>query len=124
MEEINRVSGIIVDCAIKVHTELGPGLLESIYRACLVDELISRGLNVKIEVPMPVYWNGRKLEAGYRADLLVNDLVIVEIKAVEGISPVHQAQLLTYLKLSGKRVGLLLNFHVALMRDGIRRFIV
>ena len=100
------------------------GLLESIYRACLVEELVSRGLTVKIEVPMPVYWNGRKLEAGYRADLLVNDLVIVELKAVSVLTPVDQAQVLTYLKLSGKRVGLLLNFHVALMKDGIKRFIL
>ena len=83
-----------MDCAVKVHNGLGPGLLESIYRACLVEELISRGLNVKIEVPMPVYWSGRKLEAGYRADLLVNDVVIVEIKAIEAITPVHQAQVL------------------------------
>jgi len=124
MEEINRVSGIIVDSAVKVHSELGPGLLESIYRACLVEELVSRGLSVKVEVPMPVYWNGRKLEAGYRADLLVNDLVIVELKAVSSLTPVDQAQVLTYLKLSGKRVGLLLNFHVALMKDGIKRFIL
>ena len=124
MEEINRISGIIVDCAVKVHKELGPGLLESIYRACLVEELVTRGLTVRIEVPMPVYYNGRKLEAGYRADLLVNDLVIVEIKANEAITPVHQAQVLTYLKLSGKRLGLLLNFHVALMKDGIRRYVL
>jgi len=123
VEEINRISGIIVDCAVKVHSQLGPALLESIYRACLVEELVSRGLAVKIEVPMPVYWNGRKLEAGYRADLLVNDLVIVELKAVSALTPVDQAQMLTYLKLSGKKLGLLLNFHVALMRDGIKRYI-
>jgi len=124
MEEISRVSGIVVDCAVRVHSELGPGLLESIYRACLVEELVSRGLSVKVEVPMPVYWNGRKLEARYRADLLVSDLVIVELKAVSALTPVDQAQVLTYLKLSGTKVGLLLNFHVALMNDGIKRFIL
>lgn len=123
VQEVNRITGIIVDSAIKVHTTLGPGLLESIYRACLAEELTSRGLSVRMEVPMPVYYNGRKLEAGYRADMLVNSLVIVEIKAIDAITPVHQAQVLTYLKLSGKRVGLLLNFHVAAMKDGIRRYI-
>ena len=105
MDETNRVSGIIVDCAIKVHSTLGPGLLESIYRACLADELVCRGLTVRMEVPMPVYYNGRKLEAGYRADMLVNDLVIVEIKAIESLTPVHQAQVLTYLKLSDRESG-------------------
>jgi GxxExxY protein len=118
------ISAIIVDCAVKVHKTLGPGLLESIYKSCLIEELVGRGLDVRTEVPMPVVYNGRKLEAGYRLDILVNNLVIVELKAVEAISPVHEAQVLTYLKLSDKRLALLLNFHVALMKDGIRRYIV
>ena len=124
MEEINRVSGIIVDCAVKVHTVLGPGLLESVYRACLIEELSERGLSVRTEVPVPIIYKAKKLQAGYRIDVLVNELVIIELKACEGISPVHEAQALTYLKLSGKRLALLLNFNVALMKDGIRRFIV
>jgi GxxExxY protein len=85
MEEINRVSGIIVDCAIKVHSALGPGLLESIHKTCLIEELVARGLDVRVEVPMPVVYNGRKLDAGYRVDILVNNLVIVEIKAKKGL---------------------------------------
>ena len=124
MEEINRISGIIVDCAVTVHKALGPGLLESIYKTCLVDELVSRGLEVRTEVPMPVIYKDRKLEGGYRIDILVNNLFIVEIKAKEAVTPVDEAQVLTYLKLSDKKVALLLNFHVALMRDGLRRFIV
>ena len=107
-----------------VHKALGPGSLESIYKTCLVDELVGRGLDVRTEVPMPVVYNGRKLEGGYRIDILVNNLVIIELKAKEGITPVDEAQVLTYLKLSDKRLALLLNFHVALMKEGIRRFIV
>ena len=124
MEEINRISGIVVDCAIKVHSELGPGLLESVYRACLVQELSDRGLSVRTEVAVPIIYKGKKLEAGYRIDVLVNELVVLELKACEGISPVHEAQALTYLKLSERRLALLLNFNVALMKEGIRRFIV
>lgn len=124
MQEVNRISGIIVDCAVKVHRTLGPGLLESVYKACLIDELLACGLEVRTEVPMPVVYNGRKLEAGYRIDILVNNLVILELKVVEAISPVHEAQVLTYLKLSDKRLALLLNFQVALMKDGIRRYVV
>ena len=124
MEEANRVSGLIVDCALTVHKKLGPGLLESVYKACLIDELVSRGLDVKVEVPMPVVYKERKLQAGYRLDVLVNNLVIVEIKAVEALAQIHEAQVLTYLKLSGHHLALLLNFNVPLMKEGIRRFIM
>ncbi len=124
MDEANRVSRIVVDAAVTVHKKLGPGLLESVYKACLIDELVSRGLDVKVEVPMPVIYNERKLPAGYRLDMLVNGVLIVEIKAVEALASIHEAQVLTYLKLSGHRLALLLNFNVPLMRDGIKRLIM
>jgi GxxExxY protein len=119
----NEVSGQVVNAAMKVHTALGPGLLESAYEACLVYELRTRGLWVETQVPLPIVYEGVRVEAGYRLDLLVEHLVIVELKAVEGISPVHIAQLLSYLKLSGKPIGLLINFHVAHLKDGIRRLV-
>jgi GxxExxY protein len=113
----------VVDSAIAVHIALGPGLLESTYEACLGFELQKRGLNVKSQVPLPVVYEGCKLEMGYRIDLLIDDCVVVEIKASEGIAPVHRAQLLSYLKLSGNRIGLLLNFNVVRMKDGIIRMV-
>jgi GxxExxY protein len=119
--EINQVSGAIINAAMKVHSALGPGLLESAYEACLIYELRKGGFNVKSQVPLPVLYDGVKIDAGYRIDLLVEDVVIVELKTVERIMPVHQAQLLSYLKLSGKRAGLLINFHVPHLRDGIKR---
>ena len=119
--EINQVSGAIINAAMKVHSALGPGLLESAYEACLIYELRKGGFNVKSQVPLPVLYDGVKIDAGYRIDLLVEDIVIVELKTVERIMPVHQAQLLSYLKLSGKRAGLLINFHVPHLRDGIKR---
>jgi GxxExxY protein len=115
------VSGIIVDSAIAVHRVLGPGLLESAYKACLAFELRKRGLDVASEVPLPVVYEGHKLEAGYRIDLLVASLVVVEVKAVDCVAPIHRAQLLSYLRLSGHSLGLLLNFNVLLMKDGIVR---
>jgi GxxExxY protein len=118
-----EVSGAVVDAAMRVHTALGPGLLESAYAACLTHELKKRGLKVLCEVPLPVVYDGIKLEAGYRIDMLVEDVVVVELKAVEAIAPIHQAQLLSYLKLSGKRVGLLINFHVLHLKDGIKRMV-
>jgi GxxExxY protein len=111
----------IIGGAIVVHKELGPGLLESAYEECLAVELVDRGLDVRRQVPVPVVFKGRPVECGYRLDMLVNDRVIVEIKAVERVVPVHEAQLLTYLRLAGKRVGLLMNFHCAYLRDGIVR---
>jgi GxxExxY protein len=120
---INQVSGIIVNAAMRVHSLVGPGLLESTYQACLVQELRKRGLVVETQVGLPVIYEGERLDLGYRIDLLVESLVIVEIKCVEAIHPVHEAQLLSYLRLSGKNVGLLINFHVARLKDGIKRMV-
>lgn len=119
--ELNTVSASIVDSAIAVHRELGPGLLESAYEACLAFELSERGIRVQRQVELPVVFRGHNVDAGYRLDLLVEDLVIVELKAVEQISPLHKAQLLSYLKLSSKPIGLLMNFNVRLLKDGITR---
>jgi GxxExxY protein len=118
-----QVSHAIITAAMKVHTELGPGLLESTYTACLQHELGKAGYRAETQVALPVVYDGVKLELGYRIDLLVENLVVVELKSVGGIAPVHQAQLLSYLKLSGKSIGLLINFNVAHLKDGIRRFV-
>jgi len=120
-QELNRVSGAVVDSALAVHCALGPGLLESAYQACLAFELRKRGLEVSAEVPLPLVYEGHKLEIGYRIDLLVEGQVVVEVKAVDAIAPIHRAQLLSYLRLSKRPLGLLLNFNVALMKDGIVR---
>lgn len=120
----NQISGAIVDAAMKVHTALGPGLLESAYSICLTHELVKRGLRVNCEVPLPVVYDTVKLDAGYRLDLVVEDTVIVELKAVEALAPIHQAQILSYLKLSGKPIGLLINFHSLHLKDGIKRFVI
>jgi len=108
---------------MKVHTELGPGLLESAYTACLQFQLREEGLECVTQLALPVVYCGIKLDAGYRIDLLVENLVVVEIKSVDAISPVHHAQVITYLKLSGKCLGLLINFNVAHLKEGIRRFV-
>jgi GxxExxY protein len=118
---LNQISGMMVDAAIKVHSTLGPGLLESAYEACLIYELRKRGLHVESQVPFPVVYESVRLDFGYRIDLLVEDLIVLELKACEAIAPVHRIQLLSYLKLCNKPLGLLLNFHVALMKDGIIR---
>jgi GxxExxY protein len=120
---VNQVSGVIVNAAMKVHTILGPGLLESSYQACLAQELRNRGLWVDTQVGLPVVYEGEKLDCGYRIDLLVENLVIVEIKSVDAIHPIHEAQLLSYLRLSGKNVGLLINFHVVRLKDGNTRMV-
>ncbi|HTC94890.1 MAG TPA: GxxExxY protein [Terriglobales bacterium] len=120
---IDEVSGAIVDAAMKVHTVLGPGLLESAYEACLTHELRSRGLKVLSQLVLPIKYEGLELDAGYRLDLLVEDCVIVEVKAVESLNSIHQAQLLSYLKMSGKQVGLLINFNVRNLRNGVRRVV-
>ena len=119
----NQVSGAVIGAAMDVHSALGPGLLEHIYSACLLHELHGRGLTVRCEVPLPVIYKEVKLDAGCRLDMLVNETVIVELKAVESLAPIHQAQLLTYLKLSGKRIGLLINFNTVHLRDGIKRMV-
>src|SRR5215471_3702007 len=121
--EINDITGAIVDSAIKVHSALGPGLLESTYEACLKHELSKRKIKCVSQVAMPVIYDGVEIEIGYRLDLLVEDAVIVELKAIEKLLGVHESQLLSYLKLSGKRVGLLINFNVKFLKDGIKRLI-
>ena len=117
----DEVAKEIVDSAFKVHRELGPGLLESVYEVCLAHELGKRGLDVRRQVKFPITYDGEQLDAGLRLDLLIEDRVIVEIKAVENHRPLFEAQLLTYLKLSKKRLGLLINFNVPLIKDGIKR---
>jgi GxxExxY protein len=114
----------IVDAAMAVHRELGPGLLESTYEICLLHELAERGIGAERQVELPVVYRGVKLECGYKIDLMVSDSVVVEIKSVERLEPVHEAQLMSYLKLSGRRVGLLINFNVALLKHGIRRRVI
>jgi len=121
--EINEISGAIVDAAIKVHSALGPGLLESTYEACLKHELVKRGFKCVSQMAMPVHYDDVELEIGYRIDLLVEDAVIVELKSIDRLQGIHEAQLLTYLKLSGNRVGLLINFNVRLLKDGIKRLV-
>ena len=117
------VSRLVLDAAMKVHTALGPGLLESTYEACLAQELKNAGVSVQTQVPLPVVYDGLKLEIGYRIDLLVDDLVVVEVKSVDALAPIHHAQVLTYLRLSGRSLGLLINFNVVHLKDGIKRFV-
>ena len=120
----NRLTSQIIGAAIEVHRQLGPGLLESSYETCLAYELETRNLSVERQKPLPIVYKEIHLEHGYRIDLLVNQLVVVELKVVEAITAVHEAQMLSYLKFSGCKVGLLINFNVALLKDGgIRRFI-
>jgi len=121
--EVNQVSGAVVDAAMKVHSALGPGLLGSADEGCLKHELLKRGLKCVSQVEMPVRYDGVKIDVGHRLDLLVEDAVIVELKSVERLIPVHEAQLLSYLKLSGKRIGLLINFNVPHLKDGIKRLV-
>jgi GxxExxY protein len=117
----NEISRVVVDAAFKIHTKVGPGLLESAYQTFLVYELKKRGLFVESEVPMPVQYDGVKVDIGYRADLLIEKLVVVELKSVEKVIDIHKKQLLTYLKISDFRLGLLINFNVPLIKDGITR---
>jgi GxxExxY protein len=121
--DINEISGSVVDAAMKVHTALGPGLLESVYEKCLKHELAKRGLRVETQVWLPVVYDGVEIEGGYKIDLLVEGQVVVELKVVEQTLEIHKAQLLSYLKLADKRVGLLINFNVVHLRDGIRRLV-
>ncbi len=119
--QINDLTNQSIGAAIAVHRELGPGLLESAYEACLAFELAKRGLRVEQQKPLPVHYQGVDLDCGYRIDLLVEKRVIVELKAVERLEPIHNAQLLSYLKLSGLRLGLLINFNVLVLKNGIKR---
>ena len=122
--EINQITHEILDSAYKVHSALGPGLLESSYRTCLVFELREKGFIVEEEKPLPLLYEDIKLDCGYRIDILVEDKVVVELKTVENFKDVHTAQVLTYLKLSGCKVGLLLNFYTKSLKDGIKRLIL
>ncbi|MCZ7402214.1 MAG: GxxExxY protein [Candidatus Methanoperedens sp.] len=119
----NELSNKIVGAAIEVHRTLGPGLLESTYEECLCHELALNQIPFERQVIMPVVYKGNRLECGYRADIVVDNKVILELKSVADVQPIHKAQLLTYLKLSGLKLGLLLNFNVLLMKDGINRFV-
>jgi GxxExxY protein len=121
--QLNEITGTIIDSAMKVHSALGPGLLESTYEICLLHELRKRSLEVKSQLSLPVAYDGVRLDAGYRIDLLVESSVIVELKAVERLLPVHEAQIPSYLKLSGYTVGLLLNFNVVHFKNGIKRIV-
>ena len=120
---VNEVTAAVIGAAIEVHRELGPGLLESTYEACLLHELIERGFSVERQKRLPVRYRGVRIDCGYRIDLLVEGQVIVELKAVPRVMAVHAAQMLTYLKLSGLHVGLLLNFHTLRMKDGVHRYV-
>ncbi len=118
---VEAIARAVVDAGLKVHKTLGPGLLESAYEHCLAHELLLRGLSVRRQVVLPIAYEGATLDAGYRLDLVVENLIIVEIKAVEALTRVHDAQVLTYLKLSGLRLGFLMNFNVMLFKQGLKR---
>jgi GxxExxY protein len=121
MKTTDEIASEIVDAAFRIHSKLGPGLLESAYEACMAHELTKRGFLVERQKPQSVFYDGLEIEVGYRLDILVDDTIIIELKAVEQLSPIHQAQLMTYLKLSGKTLGFLINFNVPLIKQGIRR---
>ncbi len=122
--EINQITHEILDSAYKVHSALGPGLLESAYRACLVYELRKKGFSVEEEKALPLIYEEVKLDCGYRIDILVEGNVVIELKTVEAFTDVHTAQVLTYLRLSGNHVGLLLNFYTKSLKDGIKRLVL
>ena len=119
--ELNEITKAIIGCGIRVHKELGPGLLESSYETCLEYELRQNGFKVDRQLKQPIFYRGRDIDAKYFLDLVVEDEVVVEVKSVKMLLPIHDAQLLTYLRLSKKKLGLLMNFNVTLLRDGIRR---
>src|SRR4051794_31082517 len=119
----NDISGAIVDCAFQIHTKLGPGLLESVYEVVLKHEMEKRGFSVVTQQPMPVIWEDVRFDIGFRADMIVNGKVVIEIKSVEAIAPVHPKQLRTYLRLMDLKLGLLINFNVPLIKDGITRVV-
>jgi len=119
----NEIAKIIVDACFKIHTGLGPGLLESVYETVLARELERRGLSVRRQVAVPITWDNLRFDEGFRADLIVEDKVIIELKSVEKVAPVHSKQLLTYLRLADKRLGLLVNFGESLIKDGIKRIV-
>jgi GxxExxY protein len=121
--DVNQLSNKIIGAAIEVHKALGPGLLESAYEECLCQELELRGLHYERQKPLPVVYKGRKLDCLYRLDVVVENVIVLELKSCERMEPIYEAQLLTYLKLSGLHLGLILNFNVSMMRDGIKRIV-
>jgi GxxExxY protein len=123
-KELNKITELVIGAAMAVHRELGPGLLESAYEACLAFELVEQGLTVERQKALPVKYRGVNVDCGYRLDLLAEGKVIIELKAVERLEPIHKAQLLSYLKLSGCKVGLLINFNVKVLKNGIRRLVL
>lgn len=122
-EKLDQITDSIIGAAIEVYRALGPGLLESAYETCLAFELTENGLKIERQKPLPVVYRGVELDCGYRLDLLIEDAVIVEVKVVDSLAPIHKAQLLSYLKLSGYKVGLLINFNVKVLKDGIVRMV-
>ena len=122
-ERLDNITGTVIKCAIEVHRALGPGLLESAYEACLAFELVEQGLEIERQKPLPVVYRDVKLDCGYRLDILVEESVIVEIKVVDHLAPIHKAQLLSYLRLSECKVGLLINFNVKVLKSGIIRMV-
>jgi GxxExxY protein len=122
--DVNDLSGKVIGAGIEVHSHLGPGLLESAYEECLSQELVFRGISYERQKPLQIEYKGTSLDCGYRLDLVVEKRIIVEIKAINAIKPIHEAQLLTYLKLAGLNIGLLINFNVPLLKDGIKRLVL
>ena len=122
-ERLDQITRRVIGAAIEVHKTVGPGLLESAYQVCLAFELREQGLKVEEQLPLPVIYKNVKLDCGYRIDLLVENEIVVEIKAMEALAPIHDAQLLSYLRLSRKRVGLLMNFHMRVLKDGLKRIV-
>ena len=122
-ERLNKITETIIGAAIQVHRALGPGLIESAYTACLAFELEKRGLKVEQQKPVPLVYEQVELDCGYRMDLLVEQSVVVEVKSIDALAPIHEAQVLSYLRLSGSKLALLINFNVTVLKDGIRRFI-
>ncbi|HEY1427125.1 MAG TPA: GxxExxY protein [Caulobacteraceae bacterium] len=120
---MDQLASVVVDAGLKVHRALGPGLLESVYEHCLMRELELRGVAARRQLGLPIVYEGMALEAGYRLDLLIDDVIIVEVKAVEALTRLHEAQMLTYLRLSNRRLGFLMNFNVVLFKDGVKRLV-
>jgi GxxExxY protein len=124
MNDYDELSGKVIGCAIEVHRNLGPGLLESAYERCLSFELLAGNIHHYVQKELPINYKSIKLDCGYRVDLMVEDRLIVELKSVETVLPIHEAQLLTYMKLAGIKTGLLINFNVTLLKNGIKRFVL
>lgn len=120
--ELNQITEAIIGCAIEVHRNLGPGLLESAYEECLAYELQNMGLKIERQVPVPVIYKEVKLECGYRIDILVENTIVIELKSIDALAPIHEAQILTYMKFANKPLGLLMNFNVTLLKNGIKRY--